>query len=401
MNFDILRQKILDKAIRGELVPQLESEPEVAQIGKTPNNVPFAIPKKWKWNQLLDIFYVYQPKTISMKELSDSGDYFVYGANGIIGRYTNYNHENSEVVIACRGATCGAVNVTLPKSWINGNAMVVKPRNDLVCHDYLVAFLKVFNWKKVISGSAQPQITRKNLATVLFPLPPLEEQHRIVAKLNQLCDQIESAENAYKELSGSLSERFKQLCLEKAVQGKLVPQLESEPEVAQIGKTPNNVPFAIPKKWKWNQLLDIFYVYQPKTISMKELSDSGDYFVYGANGIIGRYTNYNHENSEVVIACRGATCGAVNVTLPKSWINGNAMVVKPRNDLVCHDYLVAFLKVFNWKKVISGSAQPQITRKNLATVLFPLPPLEEQHRIVARLDDLFSVLNTTQLEPSK
>ena len=149
MNFDILRQKILDKAIRGELVPQLESEPEVAQIGKTPNNVPFAIPKKWKWNQLLDIFYVYQPKTISMKELSDSGDYFVYGANGIIGRYTNYNHENSEVVIACRGATCGAVNVTLPKSWINGNAMVVKPRNDLVCHDYLVAFLNDFNWKKV------------------------------------------------------------------------------------------------------------------------------------------------------------------------------------------------------------------------------------------------------------
>ena len=49
MNFDVLRQKILEKAIRGELVPQLESEPEVEQIGEAPEDVPFAIPEKWKW----------------------------------------------------------------------------------------------------------------------------------------------------------------------------------------------------------------------------------------------------------------------------------------------------------------------------------------------------------------
>ena len=56
MNFDILRQKILEKAIRGELVPQLESEPEVPQIGKAPEEVPFALPRKWKWIQLENLF---------------------------------------------------------------------------------------------------------------------------------------------------------------------------------------------------------------------------------------------------------------------------------------------------------------------------------------------------------
>ena len=235
-------------------VLQLESEPGVKQIGEAPEDVPFAIPEKWKWSQLLGIFDVYQPKTISTKELNDDGNYFVYGANGIIGKYTNYNHENSEVVIACRGATCGAVNITKPKSWINGNAMVVRPINNLVCHEYLVAFLKVFNWDQVTSGSAQPQITRNNLSSVLFPVPPIKEQHRIVTKFNQLFEQIDRAEKAYNELSGPLSDRFRQLCLEKAIQGKLVPQLESEPEVEQVGDAPEDVPFEIPEKWRWMQL---------------------------------------------------------------------------------------------------------------------------------------------------
>lgn len=405
MNFDILRQKILDKAIRGELVPQLESEPEVAQIGKTPNNVPFAIPKKWKWNQLLDIFYVYQPKTISMKELSDSGDYFVYGANGIIGRYTNYNHENSEVVIACRGATCGAVNVTLPKSWINGNAMVVKPRNDLVCHDYLVAFLKVFNWKKVISGSAQPQITRKNLATVLFPLPPLEEQHRIVAKLNQLCDQIESAENAYKELSGSLSERFKQLCLEKAVQGKLVPQLESEPEVVQIGESPKNVPFAIPEKWKWIQFSNAVKVIssRPFQIKAKEVLEQGTYPVISqSKEKIDGFCNDENKlipESELPLIIFGDHTRILKYIDYRFVVGADGTkLLRVKTPAIDPKYFYIVLQ-----SMIGQTRKRGYSRhfQFLKALHVPVPPIEEQRRIVARLDDLFSVLNTTQLEPSK
>ena len=400
MNFDILRQKILDKAIRGELVPQLESEPEVAQIGKTPNNVPFAIPKKWKWNQLLDIFYVYQPKTISMKELSDSGDYFVYGANGIIGRYTNYNHENSEVVIACRGATCGAVNVTLPKSWINGNAMVVKPRNDLVCHDYLVAFLKVFNWKKVISGSAQPQITRKNLATVLFPLPPLEEQHRIVAKLNQLCDQIESAENAYKELSGSLSERFKQLCLEKAVQGKLVPQLESEPEVEQIGEAPEDVPFAIPEKWKWIPFSDAVKVIssRPFQIKAKEVLKQGLYPVISqSKEQIDGYSNDDEKlvpDSELPIIVFGDHTRILKYVDFRFVVgaDGTKLLHVKISSIDPKYFYIALQSMIGQTRQRGYSRHFQF----LKVLHIPIPPIEEQRRIVAKLNDLFD--STSQLE---
>ena len=62
---------------------------------------------------------MYQPPTISTKELIPDGDYVVYGANGVIGRYNKFNHEEPQLLVTCRGATCGAVNMSEPFSWIN------------------------------------------------------------------------------------------------------------------------------------------------------------------------------------------------------------------------------------------------------------------------------------------
>ena len=83
----------------------------------------------WKTTTLADTCEMYQPKTISGKEMVEDGAYPVFGANGIIGRYDKYNHEEAQLLITCRGATCGSVNVSEPKSWVTGNAMVVRPKN--------------------------------------------------------------------------------------------------------------------------------------------------------------------------------------------------------------------------------------------------------------------------------
>jgi len=97
---------------------------------------------KWDFVELGEVCEIYQPKTISQKEMKEDGEYLVFGANGIIGRFNRYNHEETEVLITCRGATCGTVNMSEPKSWITGNAMVVKPKNNTLNKKYLFYILR-------------------------------------------------------------------------------------------------------------------------------------------------------------------------------------------------------------------------------------------------------------------
>ena len=146
-------------------------------------------------------------------------------------------------------------------------------------------------------------------------------------------------------------------------------------------------------KWRFVELGKVCEIYQSKTISRKDLVDDGEFAVFGANGIIGRYNEYNHEHPEVLVTCRGATCGTVNKSVPKSWITGNAMVVTPRNDDVCKEYLFYLLRYSNLTITISGSAQPQITRQSLAPYRVPLPPLNVQQEIVAEIENYQRVID--------
>ncbi|MDD3887751.1 MAG: N-6 DNA methylase [Patescibacteria group bacterium] len=147
------------------------------------------INQKYPMVELGEVCEMYQPKTITSKEIKSEGKYKVFGANGVIGYYDKYNHEDSEVLITCRGATCGTLNLSEPNSWITGNAMVIKPKDDRLSKQFLFYILKQSNFKSVISGSAQPQITRTSLSPLEIPLPPIEIQKEIV-------EQIEVKQNA-------------------------------------------------------------------------------------------------------------------------------------------------------------------------------------------------------------
>lgn len=150
------------------------------------------------------------------------------------------------------------------------------------------------------------------------------------------------------------------------------------------------------RKWEYKKLGEVCTMYQPKTISTQELVDAGAYLVYGANGVIGKYDKYNHEQSEILMTCRGATCGTINISEPFSWINGNAMVIHPTNNDYVRDFLVYQLKAVDKSSVITGAAQPQITRQMLQTLPVVLAPIEDQQRIVAELDCLNEMIAVKQ-----
>ena len=145
------------------------------------------------------------------------------------------------------------------------------------------------------------------------------------------------------------------------------------------------------------RLSDVCNPKQWKTIPASELLDEG-YPVYGANGIIGYYNKYNHEMPVVTITCRGATCGSINITTPKAYITGNSMCLDDlRNDIEL-EYIYYCLCHYDFNNVISGSAQPQITRAGLEKVFITILSHDEQIQIISKLKKIENIINFRKKE---
>lgn len=139
--------------------------------------------------------------------------------------------------------------------------------------------------------------------------------------------------------------------------------------------------------WSTELLTKICEPRQWPTISQKDLTESG-FTVYGANGPIGLYSDYNHEEPTVLITCRGATCGTINVSPPKCYVTGNAMALdNPDPERTTNEFLEIYLQTRGLSDTITGAAQPQITRANLAVVNVFTPPMPLVERFSAQVRD--------------
>ena len=196
-------------------------------------------------------------------------------------------------------------------------------------------------------GVKMPRGDKNQMESFSFSIPAVVEQRKI-SRLFQLLDERIVTQNKIIEKLQSLIKGLRVCCMQR-VYG-------------------NNV-----------YLSEIAQIYQPQTISSTELTEDG-FLVYGANGIIGKYKDYNHETEQICITCRGNTCGMVNYTKPMSWITGNAMVINTDKyqDKVCKRYLYHYLSAYNFNSIISGSGQPQIVRTPLEKLKITLPTISEQ-----------------------
>lgn len=144
----------------------------------------------WEYKKLGEVCEIYQPRTLSTDMLTNTGNYPVYGANGIIGYYNQYNHKDQEVLLTCRGATCGTINISEPYSWINGNAMVIHRKSEEMLFKYLKYLMLSLDYSFIITGAAQPQITRQKLAPTKIGIPPKSTQLSIVSELDKINELI-------------------------------------------------------------------------------------------------------------------------------------------------------------------------------------------------------------------
>ena len=157
--------------------------------------------------RLIDICTPKQWKTISTSELTSSG-YPVYGANGVIGYYSTYNHEIPTILITCRGATCGRINICAEYSYVTGNAMALDDLTDEVDIRYLFYFLEYRGFDDVITGSAQPQIVRESLKNVNVSYPAISIQRRIAATLDKVSEGIDLCRKTLGDLDALVKSQF-------------------------------------------------------------------------------------------------------------------------------------------------------------------------------------------------
>jgi restriction endonuclease S subunit len=210
-------------------------------------------------------------------------------------------------------------------------------------------------------------ITGKNLKEFKILMPPLAEQKRIV--------DVVSSVDAY------------------------IDALQQQADTARTARNAvlHDLLSAGGDGWTETTLGELCEIYQPETISKAQMDDAAQYIVYGANGPVGRFSRFNHSEPEVVVTCRGATCGVVNMTPANCWITGNAMVVKPRDDRSTKGFLFWALQTsVDVQATISGSAQPQITRAGLAPSKIQVPPLAEQKQIVEIVSAMDEVIQSTE-----
>ena len=229
MNKKQLWDSLLQQAISGKLVPQLDTEPAVEQIGPAPapDDVPFELPEKWKWVKIGDVFNMHAGKNIKASNIKDTGLYPCYGGNGLRGYTDTFNTTGLFNLIGRQGALCGNIHLVSGSFYATEHAVIAE-HCELISPHCAYFFLTALNLNQYATATAQPGIAVSKIAKTYYPLPPLAEQKRIATKLEELkplIDQFGEAYDKLSELEADFPRKLKASILQAAMQGKLVPQL--------------------------------------------------------------------------------------------------------------------------------------------------------------------------------
>ena len=327
--------------------------------------------------KLTDICNPKQWKTIPTSELLEDG-YPVYGANGIIGYYSEFNHKNPVITVTCRGATCGTINITVPKSYVTGNAMCLDDVRSDIYMEYLYYCLKHYNFNNVISGSAQPQITRQGMEKIYVTIGSHNEQMDIVDKLKKVENVIGLRKRELKQLETLVKSRFVEMFGDPVANDKEWTTLPLEEACKIIVDCPHSTPSYTTENTgfmcirtsivKKNKILwdDIEYIPEDEFIKriQRKKPEIGDVVYTREGAILG------------IAAIIDREC---NVALGQ-----RSMLLSPDANKCLSEFLCVAMNcdsfLDNALKGIAGSASPHINVGDIKSFKMIMPPIELQNQ---------------------
>ena len=445
-----LRQKILDLAIRGKLVPQDPNDEPASvllerikaekgrlikerKIKKSKKSVktsdtphyPYLLPNRWCLSTLGEVFTLQAGKNITAKDIKDTTTelhpYKCYGGNGVRGFVASYNREGDFSIIGRQGALCGNINIAKGKFYATEHAVVVERYCDV---DLMWAYytLTALNLNQYATATAQPGLSVAVINDVCIPIPPQKEQERISKEIEHWFALIDQIEQGKADLQ-TIIKQAKAKILDLAIHGKLVPQDPNDEPAIELLKRINpdfipcdnghseKLPYEIPETWIWcghNSILDIsggaqpaksYFETQPKLnyIRLYQIRDYGEspIPVYIPINLASKQT----EKGDILLARYGGSLGKVFHAEQGAYNVAMAKVIFKFENLIYKEFAYYYYlsDLYQGKlKEISRTAQAGFNSTDFNDMYFPLPPINEQQRIVQKIEDLFSVLDNIQ-----
>lgn len=425
MTAEQLRNSILQEAISGRLTQSDTSDWREITIGQLGTVVTGTTPSKQNKEYYGDDYPFYKPGDL------DAGIYTVKASDGL--SKVGYEHARqlpaNSILVTCIGATIGKTGIIKREGSCNQQINAIIPDAD--CDSRFIYYLMISpDVQEVIKyksySTTLPILNKTQFSQLEVTLPPLAEQKRIVAKLEELLPIVEQYGKAQKELdelNAALPTRLRQSILQEAISGKLVPQNENDEPVdilfnhiqeeklklikqniirkkeAVINAVKEDeIPFDIPSSWKWCHLEELVAILDGyrKPVS-KHDREVGTYPYYGANGVLDYVRDYIFDGEYLLVGEDGSVITSygnpiVNKASGKIWVNNHAHVLQECGKLGYYDYLFYALQAISIKKYIHGF-MPKYSQGDLRKTMIPLPPLAEQERIVAKIEELFAEID--------
>lgn len=450
-NAEELKQMLLEEKKKLILLGKLSKKGKTKPFLTQEELNDFDLPKSWEWVQLSDVSIIQEGAGIRKWQYRDKGIQILCVTNILedkidlskkelfisneeyLEKYTHLKLNKGDIVTSCSGGSWGKIALFESDKILMLNTSTLRMRffSDLADNKYLYYVCKSKFFKnqleKQLSGM-QPNFGYAHYSRIMLPLPPFAEQKRIVAKIEELLPYVDRYEAAYNKLQ-QLNKRFpddlQKSVLQLAIQGRLVPQrpekdnaedlykqIQSEKQkLIKEGKikkekplppiTDDEKPFEIPDSWKWVRLGEIVYL------------NSGNQYKETANGhfyIKVADMNIDDNKIEIVTSSRKANIPENELIQTNSIIfpkrggaistNKKRLVLKfpiaiDSNIMAMSiilpeimPYIIKWFFYIDLGKLSSGTSVPQINNKDIYPLIVPLPPLAEQKRIVAKIEEL-------------
>ncbi len=430
MDTKALRQKILDLAIHGKLVPQdpndepasvllerIKAEKErlikegkikrskkSAKTSDTPHyeNV---LPKGWCLSTLGEVFTLQAGKNITAKDIKDavteSHPYKCYGGNGVRGFVALYNREGDFPIIGRQGALCGNINIAKGKFYATEHAVVVESYCDV---DLMWAYyiLITLNLNQYATATAQPGLSVAVINDVCIPIPPRKEQERISKEIEHWLALIDQIEQGKSDLQ-TIIKQTKNKILDFAIHGKLVPQDPNDEPAIELLKriNPDFTPCdnghytQLPIGWEVVPMQMLCSLTDGKKLDGKEMPNLDVKYLRGERDFKtltnGRYVAANN----LLILVDGENSGEVFRT-PIEGYQGSTFKQLHIAENIHTDYLLHVINLHrkSLRENKIGSAIPHLNKKQFKAIEVPVPPYNEQVKIVAAINSAQDRLDT-------